>query len=119
MIACNNYNYITCVTTFSICRSRDCLKRLKTSMFVSSGPLHLSKLMGMSAPSLHIESTDYDELDIVYIFWWRQHSSYCRRSVGHSYSTGYYGNDDCGSHTNKESWVVALHWDEEQVCLVA
>ena len=54
------------------------------------------------------------------VFWWRQHSSYCRRSVGqyYSYSTCYYWNDDYCSHTNEESWVVALHWNEEQVCLV-
>ena len=35
-----------------------CLKRLKTSAFGSSEPLLLLRLMGVSAPSLHIESTD-------------------------------------------------------------
>ena len=36
-----------------------CLKRLKISAFGSSKPLlFLRLIMGMSAPSLHIESTD-------------------------------------------------------------
>ena len=35
-----------------------CLKRLKTSAFGSSELLLLLRLMGVSAPSLHIESTD-------------------------------------------------------------
>ena len=35
-----------------------CLKRLKMSTFGSSEPLHLLRIMDMSAPSLHRESTD-------------------------------------------------------------
>ena len=35
-----------------------CLKRLKTTAFGCSEPLHLLRLMGVSVPSLHIESTD-------------------------------------------------------------
>ena len=35
-----------------------CLKRLKISAFGSFEPLLLLRLMGVSAPSLHIESTD-------------------------------------------------------------
>ena len=35
-----------------------CLKRLITFTFNSSEPLHLLRLMGMSVPSLHIESTN-------------------------------------------------------------
>ena len=35
-----------------------CLKRLITAPFERSEPFHLLRLMGMSVPSLHIESTD-------------------------------------------------------------
>ena len=35
-----------------------CLKRLKTVPFERSEPFHLLRMMGVSVPSLHIESTD-------------------------------------------------------------
>ena len=35
-----------------------CLKRLITVPFERSEPFHLLRLMGVSVPSLHIESTD-------------------------------------------------------------
>ena len=35
-----------------------CLKRLKTVPFERSEPFHLLRRMGVSVPSLHIESTD-------------------------------------------------------------
>ena len=35
-----------------------CLKRLKTVTFERSEPFHLLRMMGVSVPSLHIESTD-------------------------------------------------------------
>ena len=35
-----------------------CLKRLITVSFERSEPFHLLRLMGMSVPSLHIESTE-------------------------------------------------------------
>ena len=35
-----------------------CLKRLKTVPFERSEPFYLLRMMGMSVPSLHIESTD-------------------------------------------------------------
>ena len=37
-----------------------CLKRLITVPFERSEPLHLLRLIGVSVPSLHIKSTDYD-----------------------------------------------------------
>ena len=35
-----------------------CLKMLKTVPFERSEPFHLLRMMGVSVPSLHIESTD-------------------------------------------------------------
>ena len=45
------------------------LKRPITSVFGSSKPLHLLRLMGMSVPSLHIQSTDCMILHNPYSDW--------------------------------------------------
>ena len=39
-----------------------CVKRPITPPFERSEPFHLLRLMGVSVPSLHIESTDSDKL---------------------------------------------------------
>ena len=50
--SCIFYKCIEAVTEHVVC-----LKRLKISAYGSSEPLLLLRLMGMSVPSLHIEST--------------------------------------------------------------
>ena len=44
-----------------------CLKRLKSVPFERSEPFHLLRMMGVSVPSLHIESTDSMILHTCYI----------------------------------------------------
>ena len=48
-------SFIMCINTVGYVV---CLKRLITALFERSEPFHLLRLMGVSVPSLHIESTD-------------------------------------------------------------
>ena len=60
-----------------------CLKRLITVPFERSEPFHLLRLMGVSVPSLHIESTD----SMIYIYIIESVDSICRDGADTPIST--------------------------------
>ena len=67
-----------------------CLKRPITVPFERSEPFHLLRLMGVSVPSLHIESTDsmilslnsfFQEFRVVWSIFYLPHQCYCHEQM--------------------------------------